>query len=68
MIASPCFTGEPVRPGDRVILIDGPYEGTPGVLLRFNTDPHWAEIREWNDRVRSHPVTWLRKSPDRLAT
>ena len=57
-----CVSGEPVQPGDQVILVTGPYEGTPGVLLDFKRDPRWAEIREWNDRVRSHPVIWLRRN------
>ena len=61
MIANLARNHDPVKPGDPVILVDGPYEGTPGVLLDFKPDPHWAEIREWNDRVRSHPVTWLRR-------
>jgi hypothetical protein len=50
-----------VRPGDKVVLAEGPYQGTPGVLLRLKEDANWAEIREWDNKVRSHPVVWLRQ-------
>jgi hypothetical protein len=47
------------REGDKVVLTKGSYEGTPGVFLRFREDPNWADIREWNGRIREHPVVWL---------
>lgn len=50
-----------VEPGDNVVLAEGPYQGSPGVLLRLKEDKRWAEIREWDDKIRSHPVAWLRK-------
>ena len=46
------------REGDDVVLTKGPHEGTPGVFLRYRSDPNWADIREWNV-VRQHPVVWL---------
>ncbi len=61
MIGNYVKSREPMHPGDPVVLVDGPYQGTPGVLLHFKSDPRWAEIKEWNDRVRSHPVIWLRR-------
>jgi hypothetical protein len=47
------------REGDEVVLAEGPYQGTPGVFLRFRKDPNWADITERNAKVRSHPVVWL---------
>jgi hypothetical protein len=47
------------RAGDHVVLAEGPYEGTPGVFVTLREDINWADIKERNDTVRSHPVTWL---------
>jgi hypothetical protein len=49
--------------GGKVVLADGPYHGTSGVLLRLTEDANWAEVREWDDKVRRHPVVWLRRQP-----
>lgn len=60
-VISPRSTEDsPIQPGDRVILVEGPYQGTPGVLLKLKEDANWAEVREWDNRVRCHPVIWLR--------
>ena len=45
--------------GDDVLLAEGTYQGTTGVFLNLRTDPKWADIRESNSEVRSHPVEWL---------
>ena len=48
------------RTGDRVFLAEGPYQGTPGVFLALAPDVKWAEIEEPKNKVRRHPVEWLR--------
>jgi len=52
-----------IQPGDRVILAEGPYLGTPGILLALTNDANWAEIQQWDAKVRHHPVAWLRRRP-----
>jgi hypothetical protein len=47
------------REGDEVVLARGTYPGTLGVFLRLRADSKWADIRERNGKVRSHPVEWL---------
>jgi hypothetical protein len=47
------------RAGDKVILALGTYQGTDGVFLGFREDANWANIRERDGSVRSHPVAWL---------
>ena len=54
--------GSTFREGDEVVLADGTYQGTPGVFLRLREDINWAEIRERNGDIRSHPVIWLAHS------
>ena len=44
---------------DEVVLAEGTYEGTPGILVRLGKDVRWAEITERNGSIRSHPVAWL---------
>jgi len=51
------------RNGDKVVLAEGTYQGTPGVFIRLRPDVNWAEIRERNGLVRNHPVVWL-QHPD----
>ena len=48
--------------GDKVVLAEGPYEGTPGVFVTLRKDPNWADIKERNTIVRCHPVIWLEQS------
>ncbi len=50
------------REGDEVVLASGTYPGTLGVFLRLKKDANWAEIRERNGDIRSHPVIWLAHS------
>jgi hypothetical protein len=45
--------------GDAVYLAKGPNVGTLGSFLNLRKDPKWADIREVNNEVRSHPVEWL---------
>lgn len=47
------------REGDEVVLAAGTYQGTLGVFSRFKEDVNWADIRERNGSIRSHPVQWL---------
>ena len=51
------------REGEEVVLAEGTYQGTPGVFLRLRADARWADIRERNGSVRSHPVEWLAHAP-----
>jgi hypothetical protein len=50
------------REGEEVVLAMGSHQGTLGVFLRLREDPNWADIRERNGDVRSHPVIWLARS------
>jgi hypothetical protein len=52
------------REGDEVVLAEGTYQGTQGVFVRFRQDIRWADIKERNGAVRSHPVAWLGHSTD----
>jgi hypothetical protein len=45
--------------GDAVRLSLGTYQGSRGVFLRLRDDIRWAEIRETDGAVRSHPVAWV---------
>jgi hypothetical protein len=47
------------RRGDKVVLTRGTYPGTQGIFLRFREDASWADIRERDGSIRSHPVAWL---------
>ena len=47
------------REGDEVVLAHGSYQGTQGVFIRLGRDTNWADIRERNGSIRSHPVIWL---------
>jgi len=54
---------KPVGPefheGDEVVLANGTYQGAIGVFLRLREDVKWADIKERNGLIRSHPVAWL---------
>lgn len=56
------------RAGDRVVLAEGPYRGTPGVFVALRNDVNWAEIRERHDIIRCHPVRWLQLAAQPPAT
>jgi hypothetical protein len=45
--------------GDEVVLATGSYQGTLGVFVRLKEDPKWADIKERDGSIRSHPVEWL---------
>jgi hypothetical protein len=53
------LAGPNFQEGDEVVLACGTYPGTLGVFLRLREDVNWADIRERNGDVRSHPVLWL---------
>ncbi len=56
-------SADPVfREGDEVVLALGSHQGTLGVFLGLRTDLNWADIRERNGDIRSHPVIWLARS------
>jgi hypothetical protein len=52
--------------GDEVVLVQGTYQGTLGVFVRFRNDFTWADIAERNGDVRSHPVAWLGQAVERF--
>ena len=54
--------GPTFREGDEVVLAKGSYQGTLGVFLHVKEDTNWADIRERNGAIRSHPVIWLAHS------
>ena len=54
--------GPTFREGDEVVLAKGSYQGTLGIFLRLKEDTRWADIRERNGAIRSHPVMWLAHS------
>ena len=51
--------GPTFREGDEVVLAKGSYQG---VFLHVKVDTNWADIRERNGGIRSHPVTSLAHS------
>ena len=51
------------RAGDEVVLALGTYQGSGGVFLGFREDANWANIREPDGSVQSHPVAWLAEAP-----
>ena len=53
---------ETFREGEEVVLASGTHQGTLGVFLHLTTDVNWAEIRERNGDIRSHPLVWLAHS------
>ena len=50
------------RRGDRVVLVAGTYQGTPGVFLQLRPDAKWAEITEPDGTVHRHPIAWMAHS------
>ena len=47
------------REGDQIVLDQGTYQGTLGVFVRLRDDVKWADIRERDGSLWSHPVAWL---------
>jgi len=47
------------REGDNVVLALGTYQGRTGVFVRLRDDAKWADIRDADGSVRSHPIAWL---------
>lgn len=47
------------RTGEEVVLCDGPYRGSPGIFAGLRKDANWADVKEPNGEVRSHPMVWL---------
>jgi hypothetical protein len=53
------------RAGERVVVLyDGLYNGMPGHFVGLRKDPNWADIKEQDGVIRSHPVLWLRRPDD----
>jgi hypothetical protein len=50
------------------VLDRGSYQGTPGVFVRLRKDVKWADIRERNGSLRSHPVEWLAHAANPVST
>jgi len=51
--------------GEAVVLAKGTYQGTTGVFLNLRSDPNWADIKQSDGDVKSHPVAWLEKATQR---
>jgi len=47
------------KEGDEVVLASGSNQGTAGVFVCLKTDTNWADIKERNGKIRSHPMEWL---------
>ena len=62
MISARPMNNPEFRAGDKVVLAEGTYQGTPGVFVKLREDVNWADIQELNGTVRSHPVSWLQHS------
>ena len=60
--------GTVFREGDEVMLAEGTHQGTLGVFVRLRKDVNWADIKERNGSIRSHPVAWLAHSTGELMT
>ena len=58
--------GAVFREGDEVVLTEGTYQGTLGVFIGLKKDGGWADIKERNGNVRSHPVAWMDHPAARL--
>ena len=43
-----------------VVLYDGLHNGKTGRFVGLRADPNWADIKEQDGVIRSHPVLWLR--------
>jgi hypothetical protein len=54
------------REGDQIVMAEGTYQGTPGVFVRFRKDANWADIRDRDGSISSHPVLWLAHSADTI--
>ena len=52
------------KPNEKLYLARGPYQGTVGTFVRERSDVKWADIRELNGIVRSHPSEWLQRCPE----
>jgi hypothetical protein len=50
--------------GDEVVLARGSSQGNLGVFVGLTSDPNWADIKERDGAVRSHPMVWLAHSVD----
>ncbi len=60
--------GKTFHEGDMVVLARGTYQGTPGVFVHLQDDVNWAEIRESDGSLWSHPVVWLAHARSAVAT
>ncbi|MFZ0936765.1 MAG: hypothetical protein WA015_20770 [Bryobacteraceae bacterium] len=56
------LVGTAFHEGDEVVLAKGSYQGTLGEFVRLKKDVNWADIKERNGSIRSHPVAWLAPS------
>jgi hypothetical protein len=50
------------REGDEVVPAAGTNQGTLGIFRRLRSDVNWADIKERNGSIRSHPMAWLAHS------
>lgn len=61
-MASNAPAGTAFHEGDEIVLAEGTYQGAHGVFLRLEPDAKWADIKESDGTIRSHPVDWLTHS------
>ncbi|HZQ18280.1 MAG TPA: hypothetical protein VFA90_06120 [Terriglobales bacterium] len=47
------------HPGEEVVLAEGPHKYVHGIFLRLREDVEWADIKEANGAISSHPVEWM---------
>jgi len=73
MNESAAITDASFHRGDKVVLAEGPYQGSPGVFLNLTKDVNWAEIAEPGNqgrsaRTRIHPAIWLKHAASETST
>ena len=47
------------HPGDEVVLAKGPQKYVHGIFLQLKEDVEWADIKQANGAISSHPVEWM---------
>jgi hypothetical protein len=52
------------RPGDHVVLAEGPHKFVCGTFLYLKDDVEWAAIQQSDGQIWSHPVAWMQNAPD----
>ena len=61
-MASEAAVGTTFHEGEEVVLVEGTYQGTRGVFMHLEPDTKWADIKEPDGTIRSHPMALLAHS------